>query len=881
MLKVTQPIKLLCFLLLYSMYYCFGQALPPVAHFQTKDYQADNQNWAITQTRDNTLFFANGQGLLKYDGEHWELLGSPNNTVLRSVYAVGDLVYTGAYMEFGVWERSKTGKFVYTSLSKNTKLIEDEQFWTISSLEGNVIFQSLDAIYMYDIQNDEISIIRAKGEITKMVILNNELYYHIKNEGLFKLVNGQEVLLNDSNIVKNSTLINVYTINEQLFVQTQFNGIINIESNKTFKPLNADARMWSNLSVYSSYQKPNGDIYVGTISGGLLKISNNKVVYNLNQNNTLSNNTVLSVFNDQSNNIWLGLDNGINSIDDDSDISIFNDKEGQIGTIYSTINHNGILYVGSNQGLFYFDELKKKFILVKGTSGQVWSLFSFNNTLFCGHHNGTFLIDGKKSEYIENTRGTWGFRVKDEKTILSGNYDGLYVYSYDTSWTLKNKISGFNISTQHFEFIDSNSVLVNHEYKGLIKLNLDNSMTTVLDNQIIKSVDKGLFSSIIKYNGMIYYAYKEGIFKYDTNKSTFIKDSILSKIVRPDNFSSGIMKKTENDKLWLFNSSDIISVSTSSLKNQYLIDKIPINNELRHQISGYENISYDPKGKYRIGRSNGFIEIISECNFDKNPRVFLTQFIVKDKDNNELEGFEPSEISSDFNNITIQVSSFNYDPLLKSEYQYKLNGYNENWSNWQTDTQFNFKNLPFGDYSLLVRSRVGEDNISEIQKINFTIQKPFYLSTPMMLLYGLLILVIAFSTHLIYNSYYKKQKMTIQKEAERKLRLKELEKQKEIMDVNNKQLKQDIEHKNRELAISTMSLIKKNEFLSNIKTDLKPLKTTENIVKKVIKAIDMNIDSQDDWKFFEEAFNNADKDFFKKLKENHALLTHNDFKLCA
>ena len=36
-----------------------------------------------------------------------------------------------------------------------------------------------------------------------------------------------------------------------------------------------------------------------------------------------------------------------------------------------------------------------------------------------------------------------------------------------------------------------------------------------------------------------------------------------------------------------------------------------------------------------------------------------------------------------------------------------------------------------------------------------------------------------------------------------------------------------------------------------------------------------------DWKLFEEAFNNADSDFLKKVKSIHPNLTPNDLRLCA
>ena len=38
-------------------------------------------------------------------------------------------------------------------------------------------------------------------------------------------------------------------------------------------------------------------------------------------------------------------------------------------------------------------------------------------------------------------------------------------------------------------------------------------------------------------------------------------------------------------------------------------------------------------------------------------------------------------------------------------------------------------------------------------------------------------------------------------------------------------------------------------------------------VKQVVRHIDKNINNDDDWNFFEEAFNNADQDFLKKIMD--------------
>ena len=75
-------------------------------------------------------------------------------------------------------------------------------------------------------------------------------------------------------------------------------------------------------------------------------------------------------------------------------------------------------------------------------------------------------------------------------------------------------------------------------------------------------------------------------------------------------------------------------------------------------------------------------------------------------------------------------------------------------------------------------------------------------------------------------------------------------------------------------------MIKKNTLLGSIKDELLNLKDLSE-VKQVVRHIDKNINNDDDWNFFEEAFNNADQDFLKKIKDIHPSLTPNDLRLCA
>ena len=113
------------------------------------------------------------------------------------------------------------------------------------------------------------------------------------------------------------------------------------------------------------------------------------------------------------------------------------------------------------------------------------------------------------------------------------------------------------------------------------------------------------------------------------------------------------------------------------------------------------------------------------------------------------------------------------------------------------------------------------------------------------------------------------------------LELRDLAAQKEIISLKNQQLQQDIEARNRELAISTMSMIKKNTTLNKRKSELVKSTSQSNEIKPALSIIDQALKNDEDWEFFEQAFNHADKKFFKRIKEKHPALTPNDLRLCV
>ncbi|WP_460218634.1 LuxR family transcriptional regulator [Psychroserpens sp. MEBiC05023] len=881
------------FTIIFGLLCCLflsGQELPPVQVYSPDQYKAANQNWAISQSADNHMFIANNKGLLEFNGENWSLYPSPEETVMRTVHVVDSLIYSGSYMEFGYWKRDLFGTLNYTSLTKQlaVPVVDDEQFWNIISLDNYVLFQSLDRIIIYNTQNSSFKIVDSLTSLTKMYRVENTIYFQSVNEGIYRIENGNAELHIKDDLVRDNLVVNMFDQDGELLVLTQNDGFYLYDGNALTKWDIESNDLLSQVSVYNSIRLKNNSFALGTISNGLIYLKpDGSLHYQINQSRGLGNNTVLSLFEDLDHNIWLALDNGINCINTDSPFSIYNDQKGTIGTVYSSKVYKGNLYLGTNQGLFYKPlGSNEEFQFIKDTQGQVWSLVELHDTLFCAHNSGTYVINGNQANLIGNTYGTWNIKpiANTNDLLLEGSYDGLNVLALDNGrWILRNKIDGFDISSRYIETLESDIVFVSHEYKGVYKIRVDPEFSKVLAIEKDTSVTKGQNSSLLKYNDHIFYAYKEGLFKYDSSRQSFIRDSLYSDVFKDQTYTSGKLVATDKtNKLWCFSEEGINYITSGTLSDRPDIETFSLPNAIRNSMGGYENIAHIEDHKYLFGSSSGYLMIDLEKLIEKEYEISINsinQLTINNEqipiDRNAFGDFENKE-----NNLQFNFSISEYDKYVEAEYQYQLEGIYDDWSDWSTGSTELFKNLPFGDYAFNVRAKIGDKMSSNMATYKFSIAKPWYLTNMMLILYVMGIVVFSLFMHNVYKRYYKKQREALLESNRREMELRELENEQQLMQVQNEKLQQDIDNKNRELAISTMSLIKKNEFLNNIKEELNSTNRSDDL-KSVIKIIDKNLNNTDDWKFFQEAFNNADKDFLKKVKAKHPKLTPNDLKLCA
>ena len=888
--RFPKPVKYFfafCFLLLPL--WLSGQMVPPILNFSPDLYQAENQNWDIAQALDGRMFFANNAGLLEFNGEAWRRYPSSNGSILRSVLAHGQRVYSGCYMDFGYWEQDDHGQMQYHSLSDNLKepLLEDEQFWNIRLVRDWILFQSLQRIYAYNISKDHFEVIPSEASRARLFTAGEEIYF-VKEDELMTLENGKAERFVDLK-PDGWELVGMTRMGGRRVFVAEDGSILEAKGERLVPVQNPFLEELPTTKVYCVKALSDGGTALGTISQGLYIFSpEGELLLHLNKESGLNNNTVLTLEEDRDGNLWIGLDNGISVLNRSSAFREYNDTDGLLGEVYAAILHRGQLYLGTNQGLFRSPYPRvDSFEFIEGTEGQVWQLREIDGTLFCGHNRGTFLVTDAKARLIPGPEGTWDFRrvPQTDTLLLQGHYKGLsLLVKRDGEWRFRNTLQGYDISSRFFEFATPRQLLVNHEYKGVYTLEFNKGWDQVIVRN--NRPPSGIGASLFRFGDRLKYATDDEVFELDLASGEFVVDSILTSGLKQqaDKPYGILIPDRDAGRLWGFGNGSIHHVDLGKIDKQPEFNKIHVPGSFRINMGvlGFECLANLDKEKYLIGRSNGFVvlDLQEMSDFVPKPKISGISKSVFGQHAEPLSLNGTPEIDFGYTNLKIDYHVPVYSKFKEVQYQHRLRGFQEAWSAWSVQPGVAYSILPYGNYQFEVRARVGDSVSDETAVFSFEVLPPWYLTKWALAGYVLILIVLLYGIHFLYRAYYRRQQNKLLEQNRAKAKREALKAEKKLAEARNEKLHQEIESKNRELAISTMSLIKKNEFLNNLKNKLKAAGDPSDI-RSVIKTIDRKIGSEDDWKFFEEAFNNADKGFLQNIRERHPDLTPSDLRLCA
>ncbi|WP_207424903.1 ligand-binding sensor domain-containing protein [Desertivirga brevis] len=911
---MKRPFELLCFIVLFCLPFLTyaieikNVGAPYVQNYPKSVYQAGNQNWSVTKDERGVMYFGNSEGVLAFDGKHWELYQMPNRLIVRAVASdkKGKL-YVGGFGEFGYWSYNNKGRFTYTSLATkiDSKSVSQDEIWKIFVDGERVIFQSFSTIYIYE--NEGISIVKPKQSFLFLNKSGKRFFAGIISEGLYELVGKDLRFIPGSEFLKDGILTILPFKGNSHLIGTAREGLF-IYDGKTISPweIQANALLKKN-QLNNGVALPGGYFAFGTILDGIVIVDGSgNVVQRVNKSAGLQNNTVLSLFTDDKQDLWVGLDNGIDRIDITSPLYFYVDKAGKLGTVYSSIIVNDKIYLGTNQGLYYSnwsssDKLFHSFDfkLVEKSQGQVWNLSVIDGQLLCGHNEGTFRVDNGSFQKISEIKGGWTIKelTSSQGVLVQGTYTGLVIYKKDASgnWFFSHKVSGFGSPSRFVEQDTKGNIWVSHANRGVYKLKLDAEMRRDVS---IKSYDKSsglptdFHVNVFNLDNRIVFSSNSGFYIYDDIADKFFPYTQLNDKLGSFSTSNGIIQASEN-KYWLINHGKVALVEIDAGK--LFVDYATFSSLNGRMVQYYENISRISKDIYLISVDEGFV-VFKETR-TKRPKGPLPKVLIRKIENitdslNVLteNGDTDVEIPYSRNNIRITYSLPEYT-VTAVEYQYFLEGYSNKWSEWSNLAVKDFTNLKYGEYVFKVRARVGGRDPSKITVMRFTILPPWYATNFAVAFYVVLGLVLLFVIKYFYDLKLKKHQEFIhqkfQKEQEELLQREAITNEQKIVSLKNEQLQLDLEGKNRELANSAMNIVYKNELLQKIRDELGRLKDSggkklaSDQLRKINKVIEEGMNDERDWNLFEKSFNEAHESFFIKLKSTYPDLVPNDIKLCA
>lgn len=883
--------------------------VPYVQNYTKSVYRSGNQNWSVTRDENGVMYFGNSEGLLSFDGRYWQLYRMPNGQIVRAVASDGKgRIYVGCFGEFGYWSYSTSGKFKYTSLLKDLPKnnAPNDEIWKIYTDKNRVIFQSFGSIYIYE--NNRINApIRLANPYLFLFKAGNRYFIEVITKGLYELKGKRLDFIPGSE--KLTSVLSILPFkNNSYLIGTSKNGLF-VFDESGIRPWQNQANEFLKTYQLNNGTKVLGKYYVyGTILNGLVILdSEGNVVQRINKSSGLQNNTVLSLFTDQDDNLWTGLDNGIDRIDINSPLYFYFDKTGKFGTVYSSIIHNNKIYIGTNQGLFYSDWVSNNrlfqsfdFKLIQGSQGQVWDLSLIGGELLCGHNDGTFRVSGDRIEKISDIDGGWMISRlnSNPETLIQGTYTGLVVYKRNTNgnWEFSHRIRGFTQPSRYVEPDSKGNIWVSHAYKGLYKLGVSADMKRVLSSKIY-NVKSGLPASyqinVFNLGNRNVFSSSAGFYIYDDISDRFFPYKQLNEKLGSFSTSSKVISASAS-KNWFINYGKIALVDFSK-PGKLHIDSATFNILEGRMVQYYENISRISDSIYLISVDDGFV-IFNAGNFaSKKPDLpaVLIRKVENTADKTILlteKSVSGIEIPYSINSIRISYA-LPYFSQSAIRYQYFLEGYSRRWSEWSTQSQKEFTNMPPGDYKLEVRALVNNERISPSGSFAFSVLPPWYRTIWAFMAYVLLISILIYIARQYHLFNLKKHKeeleKKLQREKEEHLQMEAAANEQRIVKLKNEQLEADLESKSRELANSAMNIVTKNELLQKLREEISLLKDDQGNklpdirLRRIQKVIEEGLNDERDWNLFENSFNEAHENFFKKIKAGHPDLVPNDLKLCA
>ena len=878
--------------------------------YSKADFNADPQFWTACEGNDGTLYFGNNDGVVIYDGEHWQKVILPNNSSVRSFRkGLNGAINVGGYNEAGTVQKNSNGLYYYASLIKNLQLEgrNVENIWDIHLLGNKILYRAYNEI-----------VITSGKTATHLPATTSFGYSAIVNDNYYVSERGHGLLHFDDKARQLNVLFRSEQFNNEDIAALLQDGVpnsllaITVQGSvyrchiKTGKMQLLSAIFGNDLrdQVSGAVQRSNGTIYISTVGLGIITINTSgTVIPNPTLLKTSPESVIHGIFKSSDDNLWVLQNNGLTYVDFKSPYtSLFNKA-----SVYDVLVHNSMLYLATTQGVYYaaynpvtnttIGEYKK----IAGLQGQAWSVQLLEDDIIVSHDGGLFRLANGAAVKIGTASNFWKITPISGKPglYLASHYNGLYLLEKQNgNWKLHEKISGFNESARDILPADEpNTYWICHGYQGIFKVHINPAYTRVnaVDHFTTNNGLKNSFNvNVFRWQGEVVFTTNTGIYSFDQPLNRFILHKKLNAILDPTKNTRKLLQS--GNKTWFVQDDEAGYFYTANVEPELFKDLFL---NLKGSFNrGMECLVPLPDNKMLFGTTNGlFVYNIEQSTASPGIKTLITQVSYSRNQKQELLSLTTNNAESLPNQTDILRFDFTAPKMTHGtqiQYSYILENVDPGWSAWQNISYKEYTHLRPGTYTFKVKSRNTAGLLGKPAQYTFTIVPKWYQTNLAYVLYAVISVLVVLGVRMLVKRRIRYERLKSSREAERSRKLLELEleqlklqRDKEEIRKDKLHLEEDVINKSKELANFTMLLVQKKDMFAEITDDLKQLKDyvrNEESRKKLLEIfqkLDRHKIGEEYMEVFDVNFEKVHHNFFEKLKELNPTLTKRELRLCA
>jgi len=784
------------------------QGAPFIRNFSPKEYGYDTQNWSVVQDHRGIMYFGNNDGLIEFDGTHWRLIKLEQNSHVRALSRdKNGTIYVGGRNEFGYLGINDTGDMQYISLIKKVPAAQRSfnDIWSICTTSHGVYFVSKSRIFRFF--KEKISILPLENEIFAYSVYDS-VFVPLKQGGIAVIKDGQARTLpfttdfsrqkagivlffpyEDGKILFSADRKGFFIYDIDAFFQHQQTKKM---SPAIFKKLPTEVDQYIfRYDLYSGVPLPDKQYALATKRGGVLIINQQgKLLRKLNKNHGLTNSSIHAIYRDLQNNLWLSLNKGISYIEAHSPLSVFSETQGIAETSLAITRFKGEIFTGLFNGIHHLPPHKFtlrgegiKFRPIKDYTAYCFNLLALGDHLLAAGNRGIFHIEEGKARIGIQLRAVMclGSSHKFPNTIFAGLYPGLAAATHQGSANPQLKFTGKKLFPEIKDPIfkiasDNNGDLwLTSDLNGIYYIQFNSA--SLEDYKLFHlHADHGLpgkpnnFVHIM--NGQILAATPKGIYQAVTEKPTtanpsgvkFVPETTFGKMFHEKSLAVSRIYQDASQRIWIISADAGVGYLVKSKDAKYTWHTKPFKKLLKKSVSELlieadgvvwfctnEGLfRYDPtlvkdfdqpfNLNIRRATINGGTDIFKGTYYSPVSRFgdYYRRSSLLQPEN------LMKELPFKYNSIIFEFSAAHYEHLTEIRYRYKLEGFDQSWSQWTGETKKEYTNLDNGDYTFKVMARNVFGTESSPATYDFRIAPPWYKTTLAIILFSLLILLIVY-----------------------------------------------------------------------------------------------------------------------------------------